>query len=70
MNLKGGRGGNEGNEWEAVVALMRHDLAKMLVSVKLGEMGGFRICFGDRTQSLLLSWICEMSKGKQAAIIP
>lgn len=65
MNLKGGRSGKEENSWEAIiVVLMRHDLAKMLVSVNLGEMGGFKISFGDKTQSLLVSWLCEMSKGK------
>ena len=71
MTLKGGRGGNEENRWEAViVTLMRHDLAKVLVSVNLGEMADLKMCFGDGTQSLLLSQICEMSKGKQSAVTP
>lgn len=37
MNVKRGRGGNEENRWEAIVALMRHDLAKMLMSVNWGK---------------------------------
>lgn len=42
MNLKGSRSGNEENRWEAIVALMRHDLAKMLVSVNWGKSVVFR----------------------------
>lgn len=32
-------------------------------------MSDFKICFWrlDRTQSLLVNWVCEMSKGKQSA---